>query len=258
MGFETAGACASPRAREAGSSALSILQVLAAKWLVTLDFTLICQAISLFLPHSRGRITIQTTLAVTEKIRINKEIRAAELRVIGAQGENLGLLSFADAFKAAQDANLDLIEISPNAVPPVAKIMDYGKFQYEQKKRDSAARSKAKVSETKEVQIKVGTGENDMRLKAKKAAEWLAEGHRVRMELFLKGRYKGMDEAFLKTRLEKFMLLIPYAYRVAEPITRAPKGFAAILERDPKAATGAVKPVSKEEVVSSPEPKPEA
>jgi translation initiation factor IF-3 len=196
-------------------------------------------------------------LATTEKIRINKEIRAAELRVIGSQGENLGLLSFADALKAAQAVELDLIEISPNAVPPVAKIMDYGKFQYEQKKKESAARAKAKVSETKEVQIRVGTGENDMRLKAKKAAEWLAEGHRVRMELFLKGRYKGMEEAFLKTRLEKFMLLIPYPYRIAEPITRAPKGFAAILERDPKASSqkdmpGA--PAPKEAAV----PKPEA
>ena len=183
-------------------------------------------------------------MATIEKVRINKEIRAAEFRVIGAQGENLGVLSFADAFKAAQDANLDLIEISPNAVPPVAKVMDYGKFQYEQKKRDSAARSKAKVSETKEVQIKVGTGENDMRLKAKKAAEWLAEGHRVRMELFLKGRYKGMDEAFLKTRLEKFMLLIPYAYKIAEPVARAPKGFAAIIERDAKATVPGAKEMS--------------
>lgn len=187
----------------------------------------------------------------TEKIRINKEIRAAELRVVGAQGENLGVLSFADAFKAAQDAGLDLIEISPNAVPPVAKVMDYGKFQYEQKKKESVARSKAKVSETKEVQIKVGTGENDMRLKANKAAEWLAEGHRVRMELFLKGRYKGMDEAFLKTRLEKFMLLIPYAYRIAEPITRAPKGFAAIIEREPKAVAAPKETVA-------PAPKPES
>jgi translation initiation factor IF-3 len=176
-------------------------------------------------------------LNTTDKVRINKEIRAAELRVIGAQGENLGVITFEEALKAAVDAGLDLIEISPNALPPVAKVMDEGKFQYEQKKRESAARSKAKVSETKEVQIKVGTGENDMRLKAKKAAEWLAEGHRVRMELFLKGRYKGMDETFLKTRLEKFMLLIPYPYRIAEPVTRAPKGFAAILERDPKATT---------------------
>jgi len=181
-------------------------------------------------------VVFSTYTLSTEKIRINREIRARELRVIGASGENLGVISFEDAFKAAQDAGLDLIEISPNAVPPVAKVMDYGKFQYELKKRESAQRAKAKVSETKEVQIKVGTGENDMRLKANRAAEWLEEGHRVRIELFLKGRYKGMEEVFLKTRLEKFMLLIPYAYKVAEPITRAPKGFAAILERDLKAA----------------------
>ncbi|MEO6536762.1 MAG: translation initiation factor IF-3 [Candidatus Paceibacterota bacterium] len=174
-------------------------------------------------------------MATTEKVRMNREITAPQLRVIGAAGENLGVISTADALKAAQDAELDLIEISPNAVPPVAKIMDYGKFQYELKKRESAARAKAKVSETKEVQIKVGTGENDMRLKARKAAEWLDEGHRVRAELFLKGRYKGMDEAFLKTRLEKFLLLIPYAYRIADPVARAPKGFATIIERDPKA-----------------------
>lgn len=167
---------------------------------------------------------------------MNGEITARELRVIGAGGENLGVISLSKALEAAKAANLDLIEISPSAVPPVAKVMDYGKFQYEQKKKDSAQRAKAKVSETKEVQIKVGTGENDMRLKAKKAAEWLEEGHRVRAELFLKGRYKGMDEAFLKGRLEKFIQLIPYAYRVAEPVVKSPKGFAGILERDPKAA----------------------
>lgn len=178
----------------------------------------------------------------TDRIRINREIRAPKLRVIGAEGENLGVLDTEEALKVAQNLGLDLIEISPNAVPPVAKIMDYGKFEYERSKKESAARSKVKVSETKEVQIKVGTGENDMRLKAKKAAEWLADGHRVRMELFLKGRYKGMDEAFLKTRLEKFMLMIPYAYKVAEPVARAPKGFAAIIERDAKAAALPKKP----------------
>jgi|CXWL01.1.fsa_nt_gi translation initiation factor IF-3 len=180
-------------------------------------------------------IDITVTTLSTEKIRINREIRAPELRVIGAQGENLGVIALNVALEAAKAAGLDLIEISPNAVPPVAKITDYGKFEYERGKKERAARAKAKVSETKEVQIKVGTGENDMRLKAKKAAQWLAEGHRVRAELFLKGRYKGMDEAFLKVRLEKFIMLIPYAYRLADPIARAPKGFAAILERDPKA-----------------------
>ena len=168
----------------------------------------------------------------TERLRINNEIRATELRVLGAEGENLGILSLADAQAAALRIGLDLIEISPSAIPPVAKIMDYGKFEYERSKKEKVAKANVKVSETKDVQIKVGTGENDMMLKAKKAAEWLAEGHRVRAELFLKGRYKGMDEAFLKTRLEKFLLCIPYAYKVAEPITRSPKGFAGVIERD--------------------------
>jgi translation initiation factor IF-3 len=168
----------------------------------------------------------------TERIRINNEINAPELRVIGAAGENLGVISLKDALAAAKTAGADLIEISPSAIPPVAKIMDYGKFEYERSKKEKAVKAKVKVSETKEVQIKVGTGDNDMLLKAKKAAEWLAEGHRVRAELFLKGRYKGMDEAFLKTRLEKFLTKIPYAYKVAEPVARSPKGFAGVIERD--------------------------
>ncbi len=168
----------------------------------------------------------------TERLLLNNEIRARELRVIGAQGENLGILSLADALRAAEAASLDLIEISPSAVPPVAKIADYGKFEYERSKKEKAVKAKAKISETKEVQIKVGTGDHDMMLKARKAAEWLGEGHRVRAELFLKGRYKSMEEAFLKERLAKFLDRIPYAFRIAEPLEKSPKGFAATIERD--------------------------
>lgn len=168
----------------------------------------------------------------TDRLRINNEIRAQELRVISADGSNLGVLSLEAALAAAKQAGLDLIEISPSAVPPIAKIIDYGKFEYERSKKEKVAKAKVKVSETKEVQIKVGTGDHDMALKAKKAAEWLAEGHRVRAELFLKGRYKGMEEAFLKEQLEKFLVRIPYSYKVAEPITRSPKGFAGVIERD--------------------------
>jgi translation initiation factor IF-3 len=168
----------------------------------------------------------------TDRLRINNEIQARELRVVGAEGENLGVLTLEAALAAAKAAGRDLIEISPSAVPPVAKIMDYGKFEYERSKKEKAVKAKVKVSETKEVQIKVGTGDHDMGLKAKKAAEWLSEGHRVRAELFLKGRYKGMEEAFLKERLERFLKLIPYAYKVAEPVTKSPKGFAGVIERD--------------------------
>ena len=168
----------------------------------------------------------------TDRLKINNEIRAVELRVISSDGSNLGVLSLEAALAAAKTAGLDLIEISPSAVPPIAKIIDYGKFEYERSKKEKAVKAKVKVSETKEVQIKVGTGDHDMDLKAKKAAEWLTEGHRVRAELFLKGRYKGMSEEFLKERLEKFLVRIPYAYKVAEPIARSPKGFAGVIERD--------------------------
>lgn len=168
----------------------------------------------------------------TDRLKINNEIRALELRVVSADGGNLGVLSLVDALAAAKSAGLDLIEISPSAVPPIAKIMDYGKFEYERSKKEKAVKAKVKVSETKEVQIKVGTGDHDMDLKARKAAEWLSQGHRVRAELFLKGRYKGMEEKFLKDRLEKFLLRIPYAYKIAEPVARSPKGFAGVIERD--------------------------
>jgi translation initiation factor IF-3 len=168
------------------------------------------------------------------KTRINQSIRAPELRVIGHDGENYGVISRAEALKHAEEANLDLIEISPLAVPPVAKIMDYGKYQYELAKKAREMKSKSHVTETKGVQVKIGTGDHDLALKAKRAAEWLEEGHRVKIDLFLWGRYKGMEEKFLKERLERFMKLIPADYKIAEDIKRSPKGFSATVERAAK------------------------
>ncbi len=165
------------------------------------------------------------------KTRINAQIRAPQLRVIGADGKNIGVISLQEAMNAAKAASLDLIEVSPNATPPVAKIMDYGKFQYLEQKKDREIRAKSHVTETKAVQVEVGTGENDLMRKARQAAGWLKEGHRVRVELFLKGRYKYMDPAFLKERLKRFVLLVPEEYKVAEDIQKGPKGFTMIIER---------------------------
>jgi translation initiation factor IF-3 len=156
------------------------------------------------------------------------------LRVIGAEGENLGVIALSEALQHAQDAGLDLIEISPNAVPPVAKIMEYGKFQYEQQKKRKDIKAKSHVTETKSVQVKIGTGEHDLGLKAKRAAEWLKEGHRVKVDLFLWGRYKYMEFAFLKERLERFLKLIPEEYKIADPIAKSPKGLSTVLERASK------------------------
>ena len=167
----------------------------------------------------------------TQRTRINAQIRAPELRVIGPNGENVGVITLAEAMAQAKAVELDLIEVSPNATPPVAKIMDYGKFQYEQQKKDREIRAKSHITETKAVQVEVGTGENDLLRKARQAAGWLKEGHRVRVELFLKGRYKYMDPAFLKERLKRFVLLVPEDYRIAEDIQKGPKGFNMIIEK---------------------------
>jgi translation initiation factor IF-3 len=166
--------------------------------------------------------------------RINHQIRAAEVRVIGPEGENIGVITLSDALARAQEYGLDLIEISPNAVPPVAKIMEYGKFHYEQEKKRREIKAKSHTTETKSVQVKIGTGDNDMALKAKKAAQWLAEGHRVKVDLFLWGRYKYMEFAFLKERLERFLKLIPQDFKLGEPIAKSPKGLSTVLERASK------------------------
>jgi translation initiation factor IF-3 len=167
------------------------------------------------------------------RTRINHAIKAPELRVVTALGENLGTLSLADALKAADDRKLDLIEISPNAKPPVAKIMDYGKFRYETGRKASEVKAKSHSTETKSVQVKIGTGDHDQQLKAKRAAEWLQEGHRVKVDLFLWGRYKYMEPEFLKERLERFLKIIPSEYKVADPMKKSPKGWSTTLERVP-------------------------
>ncbi len=167
------------------------------------------------------------------KTRINHAIRATELRVVGPEGENLGLLTIADALKAAESFNLDLIEISPKAKPPVAKIMDFGKFRYQAGRKASEMKAKSHVTETKSVQVKIGTEDNDQQLKARRTAEWLEEGHRVKIDLFLWGRYKYMEEGFLKERLNRFLKIIPTEYKVADEIKRSPKGFTITLERIP-------------------------
>jgi len=167
-----------------------------------------------------------------ENVRINNRIRAQELRVIGADGANLGVISLDTAIKEAEKAGLDLIEISPKANPPVAKITDYGKFQYEQKKKQKETKAKSHVTETKTVQVKIGTGEHDLAIKAKRASGWLSEGHRVKIDLFLWGRYKYMEFSFLKERLERFLLLILEPYKVADPIKKSPKGLSVTIEHD--------------------------
>jgi len=162
---------------------------------------------------------------------VNHQIRANELRVIGSKGENLGVIGLSEALQKAEEVGLDLIEISPNATPPVAKISDFGKFQYEENKKQKQAKSKAHSVEIKTVQVKLGTGDHDLSLKAKKTSEWLSEGNRVKVDLFLPGRAKYLDEKFLKERIERMLKLITTNYKVASPPVKSPKGMTVIIEK---------------------------
>ena len=170
-------------------------------------------------------------LSVALRVKINHQIKAAELRVVTGEGENLGVISLSTALAEAQKRGMDLIEISPTAVPPVAKIMDYGKYQYDEKKKQKSSKANVQVSELKIVQVKIGTGEHDLELKAKKVSEWLSEGHRVKVDLFLIGRSKFMDLNFLKERLERVLKLITVEYKVGQAVTKGPKGLTIVIEK---------------------------
>ncbi|MDQ3076888.1 MAG: translation initiation factor IF-3 [bacterium] len=150
---------------------------------------------------------------------------------MGNEGENLGVMTTQDALSRATELGVDLIEISPNAVPPIAKLMDYGKFQYAENKKLKAAKAKSKTTETKNIQVKVGTGEHDLDLKAKKASEWLKEGHRIKIDLFLTGRSKYMEFNFLKERMERILHLITEEYKIADSPKKSPKGLTIVIER---------------------------
>lgn len=165
------------------------------------------------------------------RTRINHHIRAAELRVIGEAGENFGLMKLQDALVKAESLGLDLIEISPNATPPIAKIADYGRYQYAENKKQKAAKAKVHSVEVKNIQVKVGTGDHDLALKAKKASEWLKEGHRVRVDLFLTGRSKYMDMKFLQERLDRVLKLITEQYKISDSPKKSPKGVSMMIEK---------------------------
>ncbi len=166
------------------------------------------------------------------KERINSQIRATEIRLLDAEGENLGVFPLAEAMEMAKAQGVDLIEVNAMARPVIGKLMDFGKYQYEQKKKAQKAKGGAKATETKSLQIKIGTGDHDLELKAKTASKWLKEGHRIKVELFLRGRSKGMDQAFLRERLDRVLHFITEHYKIAEPHKQSPKGIAIVIERD--------------------------
>jgi translation initiation factor IF-3 len=131
---------------------------------------------------------------LNSQIRINDAIRSPEVRVIGVDGEQLGIMSIADAKAAAREAKVDLVEISPTANPPVVKIIDWGKFQYQKMKEQSKSSKKTRSSELKQIRFGLKIGENDLNIKLRKVREFLDDGDRVRLTLVLRGREMAHQE----------------------------------------------------------------
>ncbi|MBQ7352083.1 MAG: translation initiation factor IF-3 [Clostridia bacterium] len=138
-----------------------------------------------------------------KELLINEQIRAQQVRLIGSQGEALGVVSYKDAMQKAEEEGLDLVLMSPNAVPPVCKIMDYGKHRFDTLKKEKEAKKKQKVSEVKGMQLSMNIADNDMQFKAKNVRKFLLNGDKVKVSLRMFGRQLANPQMGLPI-MEKF------------------------------------------------------
>jgi translation initiation factor IF-3 len=138
------------------------------------------------------------TIAQERKQRINAEITAPEVRLVSENGEPLGILSLRTALEAADEAGLDLVEIAPTAQPPVCKVMDFGKFKYQEQKKAHEARSKQKQVQVKEVKLRPGTDENDYQIKLRNLRRFLEDGDKCKVTLRFRGREMAHQEFGLR------------------------------------------------------------
>ena len=142
-------------------------------------------------------------VSIISELMINEQIRDREIRLIGEDGEQLGIMSARDAMKLAREANLDLVTIAPTAKPPVCKIIDYGKYRYEQARKEKEARKKQKTIEVKEVRLSPNIDTNDLNTKVNQARKFVSSGNKVKVAVRFRGRELA-HTAVGKTILEDF------------------------------------------------------
>lgn len=150
------------------------------------------------------------------KARVNHQIKAPEVRVVTEDGEQLGIMRLSAALALSGEHGLDLIEVAPNASPPVCKIIDLAKYKYQQKKAESEAKKKSKKTLNKTIWLSTRISQHDMEVKAKKVDEFLAEGDIVKIELRMRGREQAFPD-LARQQLDNFLKLLTHAYRVDMP-----------------------------------------
>ncbi len=140
----------------------------------------------------------EPAIAAAKKHRLNDDITVSEVRLIGADGEQIGVVPIEEARRAAQEATLDLVEIVPNGEPPVCRVMDYGKFLFEAKKQKQAAKKKQKQVHIKEIKFRPGTGEGDYQVKLRNLMRFLQDGDKTKVTM----RFRGREHAHRELGLE--------------------------------------------------------
>lgn len=167
-------------------------------------------------------------IEVIPRLRINEQIRIPVVRLIDAAGENRGEISTEEALALAKQEELDLVEVSPQAKPPVCRILDYGKFQYQQTKQVQQAKAKQKKVETKGIRIGLRTDTHDLEFKKSQAEKFLSKGNKVKIEILLRGREKALPQKAVEA-LKNFLKTIAIPHTMEEDIKRFPAGFHVII-----------------------------
>jgi len=158
------------------------------------------------------------------KDRFNEQIHVPEVRVIDESGKNLGILKTEEAIKIAKERGFDLVEISENAKPPICKIIEYGKYRYAQEKKERKQKAHQKTGEIKGIRIGFATSSHDLEIRAHQIEKFFKEGHKVRVEMKLKGREKAHQD-LAREKLESFLDTIPGGIKKEEETKKSPQGF---------------------------------
>lgn len=168
---------------------------------------------------------------IAPRARKNTAIRAPKVRLIDQDGNNLGVVDTAEALEKARETGLDLIEITDKTEPPVARIMEYGKFIYEQEKKERAASKKQKdVNVIKGVRLSMRTSGNDLEFKAQTVDKFLKKGYKVRVEFVMRGREKALREIADK-RIKEFLKVLTESYIMDQPPSKYPRGLSFTLSK---------------------------
>ena len=162
---------------------------------------------------------IERYTTIKKEHQINAEIRDNEVRLIGETGEQLGIVSSREALRIAEDAGLDLVKISPNATPPVCKVMNYGKFLFEQNKKAKEAKKNQKVVEIKEVWLSMTIDVGDLNVKAKQAQKFLAAGNKVKVSIRMRGRQMAHSELGLEVMSKFYEIVKDFGTMEKNPLT---------------------------------------